>query len=415
MRDEKGKGREVKQHRARHGEGRSNGRLERCVDRREFSGLLAKGFAVTLASGGMAASIGVGALSGCDMADAVILGKRRVVDDAGREVVIPVPEGCRRVFFTSSLAEVYICSLCPELLGATATKFDERTLEFLPPGVEKLPYLGKLNNNDEIDYESLFVEDIDIMFSISGVALTNQNISEAEMIQAQTKIPVLLVDGSFDRIPAAFRFLGDCLGREQRAEELALFCEQSYAKVRDVVATIPKSERISVYYAEGPEGLQTEPEGSQHMLGFIEGGAKCAAKCEVTYGGGMTEVSLEQILKWDPEVIIAWDTSIRGGACEDIKTNRNWREVKAVKDGRVYAMPNEPWAWCDRPPGVNRLIGIHWVANLLYPDIYDVDMLAVTREFFKAFYSLDVSDDTIRRILGGSYPPPARLKGEGTT
>ena len=173
---------------------------------------------------------------------------------------------------------------------------------------------------------------------------------------------------------------------------------------------IPDEERISVYYAEGPNGLQTEPEGSQHMLGFLEGGAKCAAQCEVTYGGGMTTVSLEQVLNWDPEIIISWDTEMRGGAFDHIRTSRNWSHIQAVKNDRVYAMPNEPWAWCDRPPGVNRIIGIHWVANLLYPDVYDVDMLKLVHEFFKVMYQKDIDEETIRQLLGNSYPPPPRMK-----
>jgi iron complex transport system substrate-binding protein len=373
------------------------------ISRRDFSKLVGTGFVVSFAAG---------ALSACDAlegaADAAILGKRTVTDHAGRTLTIPTPSEIKSVFFTSALAQVYITSLCPDLLGGTASKFDESALRFQPEGVEKLPYLGTIHNNGEIDRESLLTEDIDIMFSISGIQLTRQNISEAEDLQAQTTIPCLLVDGSFTKIPDAFRFLGDILGRKERAEELAAFCEKSYRDVHDVVATIPESEKISVYYAEGPEGLQTEPDTSQHMLGFLEAGASCAAKCEVTYGGGMTDVSLEQVLKWDPEVIIAWDTSIRGGAYEDIRTNPDWSHIQAVKDGRVYAMPNEPWAWCDRPPGVNRIIGIHWVANLLYPDLYDVDIRKVVQEYFKVMYQKDIDDATVLGILGDSYPPPPR-------
>jgi iron complex transport system substrate-binding protein len=243
------------------------------------------------------------------------------------------------------------------------------------------------------------------MFSISGIELTQQNISEAIDLQKQTSKPCLLVDGSFNKIPTAFRFLGDCLGREERAEELATFCGEFYERVHKIVQTIPQEERITVYYAEGPEGLQTEPETSQHMLGFLEGGALCAAKCEETYGGGMTDVSLEQVLKWDPEVIVSWDVDTRGGAFDDIRTNKNWSTIKAVRDGRVYTMPNAPFAWCDRPPGVNRFIGIQWVANMLYPDKFNVDMVDRTKEFYKQMYWCDLSDADVAYLLGNSYPP----------
>jgi iron complex transport system substrate-binding protein len=373
------------------------------LSRRDFAKVLGSGFVVTLAAT---------TLGGCEAvkgaADAAILSKRTITDDAGRTLEIPTPDAIKHVFFTSALAQVYITSLCPELLGGTASKFTPQAQRFQPEVVKTLPYLGTIHNNGEIDRESLLTEDIDIMFSISGIQLTSSNISEAEGLQEQTKIPCLLVDGSFDKIPDAFRFLGDVLGRETRAEELATFCEKSYQSVHEVVQTIPEDQKISVYYAEGPEGLQTEPETSQHMLGFLEAGAICSAQCKETYGGGMTDVSLEQVLKWDPEFIVAWDTDIRGGAYTDIRTNPDWSQIQAVKDGNVYAMPNEPWAWCDRPPGVNRIIGIHWVANLLYPDIYNVDMKQITREYFKVVYDLELSDEDILGILGDSYPPPSR-------
>ncbi len=123
-------------------------------------------------------------LAGCDMADRVIMHTRTITDHAGRELEIPTADSIKTVFFTSGLAQVYITALAPELLGASAAKFTEEELEFLPDGVENLPYLGTLNNNDEIDREQLLLHDFDIMFSISGIELTQQNISEAEDIQA---------------------------------------------------------------------------------------------------------------------------------------------------------------------------------------------------------------------------------------
>lgn len=358
-----------------------------------------------------AASIAGGStLVGCSVADNVIMHKQTITDDAGRELEIPTAAAIQSIFFTSGLAQVYIIALDPDKLGGSAAKFTDEELQFLPKGIDELPYMGTLHNNDEIDREALLVEDIDIMFSISGVGLTSANISEAEEIQAQTNIPVVLVDGSFDKVGHAFRFLGELLDKQERAEELASYVDKIYEEVSSVVATIPEEDRIPIYYAEGAEGLQTEPASSQHMLAFLEAGALDVATCEETYGGGMTDVSLEQVLKWDPEVIISWDSEIRGGAYEDIKTNKDWADITAVKDGRVYAMPNLPWAWCDRPPGVNRIIGLEWVCNLLYPDIYQIDIVERTQEFFKVMLNVDITREQALDVLGDSYPPIPRIK-----
>ena len=67
-------------------------------------------------------------------------------------------------------------------------------------------------------------------------------------------------------------------------------------------------------------------------------------------------------------------------------------------------MPAVPFQWCDRPPGINRLIGIMWVANVLYPKYYDVDMVEQTKEFYKKMYWVDITDDQAKELLGNSYP-----------
>ncbi|MCD8316205.1 MAG: hypothetical protein LUB61_02210, partial [Eggerthellaceae bacterium] len=109
--------------------------------------------------------------------------------------------------------------------------------------------------------------------------------------------------------------------------------------------------------------------------------------------------------KWDPPVIISWDSVLRGGAYNDILTNPLWADIQAVKDGRVYAMPNLPWAWCDRPPGVNRLMGLQWICNLFYPDYYPIDIVERAQEFFKVMLDVDVDRDVIVDIFGNSdYP-----------
>lgn len=53
---------------------------------------------------------------------------------------------------------------------------------------------------------------------------------------------------------------------------------------------------------------------------------------------------------------------------------------------------------------MNRVLGIQWVANMLYPDRYDVDMMDVTEEFYKLFYEVDLTDEQAQELLGNSYP-----------
>ncbi len=344
---------------------------------------------------------------GCrsERGDEIFRSQRTVTDQANRTLTIPTPNAIERVYFTSALGQVFIFSLAPELQAGTGISFTKQELAYLPEGMGDLPNMGSLSGNGEIDREELIARDVQIVFSISGTDLTAANISEADKLQDQTGIPVVLVDGSFSRIADAYRFLGDVLGLEQRAEELAVFLEKIYKDVTAAVGDLGDAEKVSVYYAEGPLGLQTEPDESQHALAFAVAGARNVAAVAANQGMGMSNVSLEQVIAWDPEVIVAWDDVIRGGADEIIRTKDTWASTRAVKDGRVYTMPNMPFAWCDRPPGVNRFIGIQWLANMLYPDLYDVDMVEETQAFYSKMYWRDITADQALEILGNSYPP----------
>lgn len=347
---------------------------------------------------------------GCrsERGDAIFRSQRTITDHAGRELTIPTPDAIERVYFTSALAQVFVFSLAPELQTGTAISFTKQELAYLPDGMGDLPNMGSLSGNGEIDREELIARGVQIVFSISGTDLTAANISDADKLQDQTGIPVVLVDGSFSRIADAYRFLGDVLGLEARAEELAVFLERIYADVTDAVGDLGEVEKVSVYYAEGPLGLQTEPDESQHALAFAVAGARNVAAVAANQGLGMSNVSLEQVIAWNPEVIVAWDDVIRGGADEIIRTKDTWSAIRAVQDGRVYTMPNMPFAWCDRPPGVNRFIGIQWLANMLYPDLYDVDMVEETQAFYSKMYWRDITVDQALDILGNSYPPKGK-------
>lgn len=361
--------------------------------------------------GGVAAAGAVLAgagLTGCrsEAGDAVIKKQRTITDHANRQVTIPTADALQRIYYTSPLAQIYVFSLNPGKQGGSAFQFTEEELKYLPEGTDKLQYMGSMSGGGQIDREMLMEQDIQLIFSISGVKLTASDISTADDLQDATGIPVVCVDGSFTNVAKAYRFVGDIMGEGDRASDIASYCEGVYKDVTKALKGVKQSDRVSLYYAEGPFGLSTEPNVSQHAKTFEVARARnVAASVSLSGSGyGMTSVSLESVIKWDPEVIIAWDDVIRGGADELIRTDKDWENISAVKNGRVYTMPNAPFAWCDRPPGVNRFLGVQWVANMLYPDLYDVDMVEETKKFYSKLYWTDITDDQAKSLLGNSYP-----------
>ena len=322
-----------------------------------------------------------------------------VVDGAGREVEIPTLVNLKRMYATSPIAQMYIVTLAPELLAGTNSDYTDAELKYMPGNLKGLPNYGTWANKGTLDLEALMANDIQVILDISSAEINDGDISAANDLQEQTGIPVLLFDGSVDATPDTYRAVGAVLGMEDRANELAEYCEKAYKDVTDAVAKVPESELVTVYYAEGPEGLKTEPENSPHFTTFKVGGAVDVADCEITKGAGMTEVSLENVITWNPQVIIAWSQEYRGGADELIRTSDDWASIDAVQNGRVYAIPCLPFTWGDRPPSVTRYIGMQWMANLLYPDYYNVDMVQVTKDYYKLFFSVDLTDDEAKEVL----------------
>ena len=72
-----------------------------------------------------------------------------------------------------------------------------------------------------------------------------------------------------------------------------------------------------------------------------------------------------------------------------------------MRTGRVHLSPKMPFGWVDFPPSVNRLIGLWWLAKILYPDRFSEDLPALTRDFYTMFYHRTPSDEQITQVLAG--------------
>ena len=86
--------------------------------------------------------------------------------------------------------------------------------------------------------------------------------------------------------------------------------------------------------------------------------------------GGLANVSIEQVLVWNPDVIVTIDQEFAA----TVRNDPSWAAVKAVRDNRVHLSPKMPFGWVDFPPSVNRLIGLWWLAKILYPERFPEDL-----------------------------------------
>ncbi len=104
---------------------------------------------------------------------------------------------------------------------------------------------------------------------------------------------------------------------------------------------------------------------------------------------------MEQLMALDPEVIMF----VVGSIYETAGADPTWAALNAIRNNIYYEIPIEPYNWLGRPPGPNRLIGIRWLGNLLYPELYDYDIVQEVKEFFRLFYRYELSDEEVAALL----------------
>jgi len=324
------------------------------------------------------------------------LAARELTDATGRR--ISVPDRIERVMAAGPNAAVALYVLAPEKMVGwpSAPRPNER--EYILPSARDLPELGRLTGRgDTANVEVVLKARPDLIFDFGSVTPTYASL--AARVQEQTGIPYLLVDGRLDRTGPAIRLLGAAIGVSDRAETIARYVEDTERLIDLRLKDVPVAARRRVYLAREPNGLETGLTGSINTE-IIER----AGGVNVAEGGGgrgsIANVSIEQVLAWAPNTIITWDAHFFAQGSKDPV----WATVPAVRDGRVFLAPRLPFGWIDAPPSINRIIGLRWIANLLYPDKFPEDIRGVARDFCKLFYQVDVTDAQLDRILAGAQP-----------
>lgn len=324
---------------------------------------------------------------------------RMITDMVGRNLAIPQP--VNHVLSTAPPTTIAVYVLAPDkLIGVNFEPNKQNGNVYMPDKYRALPNVGGWFGKQTGNFETFIAMNPDIILD-GDVGVGNFRTTLEERQQKFGAIPnVGVLDArNATQYDNSIRFIGMLLGAEEQAESLSEFYNRVLSTVTSRVASVPDNEKVRVYYAEGPKGLQTDPSGSMHSELIELAGGINVADCALTAGMGMTPVSMEQVSKWNPDVIIAGDP----GFYASIYNDTLWQPIPAVKNHRVYLVPQSPFTWFDRPPGVNRIIGIPWTAKVLYPEKFtDLDLSALTKEFYAKFYHYELSDDEVNSLVDPS-------------
>lgn len=317
---------------------------------------------------------------------------RTITDMAGRTMTIP--NEITSVFSTGSNTTIYIYTLAPELLLGWNYELNDAEKGIILEEYHDLPVFGM---GDAVNYEAVIAANPTIAVNVGTI--NEAMISECDTLSEKLGIPVVAVDGNLEAAPEAYRFMGELFGLEDRAEQLAAYAEKTFDDIEKL--DIPEEERVRVYYGNGEDSLETAPAGSSHaqILDMV----KAVNVADLEMGdGSRVQISAEQLLAWDPEVIVLIGepkADLSGSeAAEQFMSNPDFATLKAVQDQKVYGAPNLPFSWVDRPPGPNRIVGIRWLSGLLYPDALSFDVDEEVMEFFRLFYHVEITEDQLEAL-----------------
>jgi iron complex transport system substrate-binding protein len=195
----------------------------------------------------------------------------------------------------------------------------------------------------------------------------------------------------------AISIIGEAIGRKDKAKFFNEYYNSVIERVNEVIAGIPEEKRVRMYHSEN-QALRTI-----HKDSLAADWSRAAGVINVSVGEELNLVnndyyaSLEQVLLWNPEVIIANENS----AINYILGNPQWSGIDAVREGRVYQLPQGISRW-GHPGSVETPLAILWTAKTVYPELFEhIDMESEVEYFYKEFFGYQLSPEMIQQILSG--------------
>ena len=297
-----------------------------------------------------------------------------IVDVIGREVTLEQPATKLTGTHNPTLNAAVVLGGGGKYLAGFGSKSMGRALyEQVIEGFDVLPEVGKGSN---INIESVIATGADL------VILPERHQDLVPQFEA-ANIPVLVILDStenFETVKQTMKLLGMALGENEKAEKISSFLDSQLKNAQNLLKDV--TEKPSVLFLGGSSALSVAP-GSMIQTTLIEAGGGVNAVSGVEGLGGFVDVSIEQIIAWNPDVI--WFPQYADFTADDLLNDPAWSSISAIQNKRVYEFPSklEPW---DQPTAALAL-GVDWALYNLHPDLYSFESLMKNvDEFYTIVY-----------------------------
>ena len=307
---------------------------------------------------------------------------RIFTDSTGREVEVPVQ--IDKVALSGPMAQIVLFALCPDKLVGVSNAWSTEAEQYLDEKYFTMPEIGQLyGGKGELNLETLLQSGAQVVIDVGEPKGSIKE--DMDSLQQQTGIPFLHITADIESYPAAYRMLGDLLNMKDEAQTLAAYCEKIYDRTVSIAGSV---EKANVLYVTGDAGQNVIASGSYHaeILDLLTNNP--AVVDDPSSKGTGNEVSMEQILTWNPDVVVFAPESIYATVQDDAA----WQSVTAIKNGAYYEVPFGPYNWMGFPPSVQRYLGMMWLSKVLYPDATaQYDLFDDVHEYYELFYHCDLT------------------------
>jgi iron complex transport system substrate-binding protein len=320
---------------------------------------------------------------------------RTITDIANRTVELP--DVVRRVAdpWHANNAMVLMLGGADRIVATSNQAARQPWLRRLYPPIASVPVA--FTEAGDVNIETLASAHPDVILMAYGGTLPRW-LPKADALH----IPVVLMPNtSLADLKTTALMTGEVLGGDSvhLAQEYVRYFDANIALVQRVISAIPASERVKVLHTASNGIFSVD--GRDTLVDDwirVAGGINAA-----TITGNIRTVGIEQILAWNPDVIIVGNATSDSGRRQILEDPR-WREVKAVREGRVYTNPVGAYLW-DRHSAESAL-QVLWAAKTLYPSRFpELDIEKETREFYARFFRYALSPAELRSILEATPPP----------
>ena len=296
-----------------------------------------------------------------------------VTDAAGREVTIEEePEKLVSGYYITTSMLIAL-GHADKLVGIEA-KADTRPIYALAaPELLELPSVGTAK---EFDLEGCAALEPDLV-------ILPLKLKDTVPALEELGLTVITVNPeSLEELNETIKLLVAAIGDPMKGWELLDYNQQTQEFLAEILADV---EKPRVYLAGNSSYLSTAGAAMyQNSLLELGGGENVAAELEDTY---WADVSYEQLLSWNPEVIIM--ASDAAYSKDELLADPQLQQLDAVKNGRVYAMPSAFESWDSPVPSA--LVGSRWVASVLHGEEYDFEQFrADAADFYQQFYGVEI-------------------------